>query len=177
VYGCRSPISSANTGSRVAIIERNPKRRVDIDTLLLSCRYWAGRWKRFLAGSLRRRRRIERLTFSPHLSDSQERPAASFLPDHGFEIGEGHSWRIAVDSVPRSFLHQPNTRHRINRCVESGRSCSILRSSAPMSKRGNDARTGCRKPTYFLAPLRLQLRPYEPCPRNNDSLAIRANRM
>jgi FkbH-like protein len=87
----------------VAITIANPeKKRTTIDTLLMSCRVLGRKVETaFLAGLAADARAdgAEEMhaTFVPTAKNA---PSASFLPDHGFQILEGDTWRAAVTDIP-----------------------------------------------------------------------------
>jgi FkbH-like protein len=104
VYGLRVTDKFGDYGlTGVAIIERSPGQcRWTIDTLLLSCRVLGRQVETtFLAGIATEARAdgAEEL-FASFIATAKNAPAASFLPDHGFAVAEGHSWRIATSAVP-----------------------------------------------------------------------------
>jgi len=103
VYGLRVADKFGDYGlTGVAIIERSPaKQRWTIDTLLLSCRVLGRQVETaFLAGLA-----ADALEDGAHelfasFVPSAKNAPASFLPDHGFTVAEGHAWRAALTSIP-----------------------------------------------------------------------------
>jgi FkbH-like protein len=104
VYGLRVADKFGDYGlTGVAILERSPERaRWTIDTLLLSCRVLGRQVETaFLAGiAAEAQADGAGELFAAFVPTAKNAPAASFLPDHGFVVGEGHSWRIAISAVP-----------------------------------------------------------------------------
>jgi len=105
VYGLRVSDKFGEYGlTGVAIAERSPgQKRWTIDTLLLSCRVLGRQVETaFLAGIAAQAQADGAVDlFASFIPSAKNAPAASFLPGHGFNIAEGHSWRAAIASLPQ----------------------------------------------------------------------------
>ena len=105
VYGLRVADNFGDYGlTGVAIVERSPEnRRWTIDTLLLSCRVLGRKVETAFLAAIAAEAGADGAEFlhAVFIPSAKNAPAASFLSDHGFEVGEGHMWHIEAARIPQ----------------------------------------------------------------------------